>query len=301
MNISANNTIENNKAETQNVLWQQPLSGYDIVECLSGTEAYGVFLARDTRLDRDVIIKSLTADLKNNEDAVERFFNEARQVARLKHNNLIRGIDVGRVGDLFYFISEYTRGESLKDKLLRLQTGKIREIESLRIIQEVATGLDYILSCGLVHRDIKPANILLTNNGEIKITDFGIAKDVAYASEKDMLLREPNYIAPERAQGESNIDIRADLYSLGCIWFHTLLGKAPFNCDNPEISLKKHITDDPDSVNKVDPKITPATAQLISWLLKKDREMRPRTPKKFLAKLMTHPIIKLQQKPSEDY
>ncbi len=282
-------------AEEQGVLWKQPLSGYEILNCLSGTEEYGLFLARDTRLERDVIIKTLTADLKHHEDAIERFFNEARQVARIKHRNIARGLDVGRSGELFYFVTEFLRGESLEEKLQRLQNGKLRELESLKIIENIISGLDHILQNGLIHHDLKPANIFLTADATVKITDLGIAKDIAYACENDRYLRHPYCISPEQAAGEVNIDIRSNLYAAGCIWYRMLLGQAPFIAEDPDTVLKKHITDDPQSVSEVDPRITPATSQLINWLLTKDRNNRPKSPRQFLSKLMTHPLIKLKQ------
>lgn len=296
MNIDKNQISESEQIiEEQGVLWKQPITGYKIVSCISGNEDYGVFVAHDTRLDRNVIIKTLTADLENNEDAIERFFNEARQVARIKHNNIARGLDVGRSGKLFYFVMEYLKGESLEEKLTRLQNGRLREVDSLTIVEGVANALDQILKNGLVHRDLKPSNVFLTNDGEVKITDLGIAKDVAYASTADQLRRSPDYVSPEQASEEVNIDIRSDLYSLGCIWYRMVLGTPPFTSETPDIILRKHISDDPDSVTEVDPRISPATSQLINWLLTKDRDRRPKSPHQFLSKLMTHPIIKLKQ------
>ncbi len=296
--MSSNNTPLEQTAKTseeQGVLWKQPLSGYEILDCISGKEEYGIFLARDTRLERDVIIKTMTADLKHHEDAIERFFNEARQVARIKHRNIARGLDVGRSGELFYFVMEFLRGESLETKLQRLQNGKLRELESLKIIENIISGLEHILQNGLIHHDLKPANIFLTTDATPKITDLGIAKDVAYATEKDRYLLAPYCISPEQAAGGLNIDIRSNLYAAGCIWYRMVLGAAPFNAEDPEIILKKHITDDPQSVCEVDPRITPATSQLINWLLAKDRNNRPKSPRHFLSKLMTHPLIKLKQ------
>lgn len=294
MNI-INNTEADEPLEEQGVLWKQPITGYQIINCLKGNEEYGVFLAQDTRLDRSVIIKTLTADTENNEDAIERFFNEARQVARIKHKNIARGLDVGRSGNLFYFVMEHLRGESLQERLDRLQAGRLREIETLQIVEGVAAALDQVLKNGLVHRDIKPSNIFLQSSGGIKITDLGIAKDVAFPSEAMLYRSRPDYVSPEQASGEVNIDIRSDLYSLGCVWYRMLLGSVPFTSENPDVTLRKHISDDPTTASEVDPRITPATSQLINWLLTKDRDRRPKTPHQFLSKLITHPLVRLQQ------
>ena len=301
MNINNNQKDTEKHIEEQGVLWKQPITGYQVLNCLSGNEDYGIFIAHDTRLDRNVIIKTLTADLDNNEDATERFFNEARQVARIKHENIARGVDVGRSGKLFYFVMEYLKGESLEEKLSRLQTGKLREIDTLKIVEAIVCGLDHILKNGLVHRDLKPSNIFLCTDGRVKITDLGIAKDVAYADVEMLYKAKPYYISPEQAAGDFNIDIRSDLYSLGCIWYRMLLGVPPFNSEVADITLGKHITDDPQVVSDIDPRITPATSQLINWLLTKNRDKRPKTPYQFLSKLITHPLVKLQQeKENED-
>ena len=296
--MSENNTPSIPSVQTteeQGVLWKQPLTGYKILACLKGTEECGVFHAHDLRLDRAVAIKTLTADLEHNEGASERFFNEARQVAGIKHKNIARGLDVGRSGDIFYFVMEYLKGESLESRLTRLQTGRLKEFETLQLVEEIATGLNHILQSGLVHRDLKPANIFLTAQDGVKITDLGIAKDIVYANENLLYRQNPEYISPEQAAGEVNIDIRSDLYALGCIWYRMLLGIPPFTAEDPQTILKKHISDDPASVCEVDPRITPATSQLINWLLTKDRERRPKTPYQFLNKLITHPLIKIRQ------
>ncbi len=296
MNIDQDQTpVRTDSPAEQKQLWPQPFSGYQIMSCLSGDMEYGSFFARDNRLERDVVIKTLKANPVQHEGSNERFFNEARQIAHIKHANIARGLDVGRSGEILYFVSEYLRGESLQAKLERLQNSRLREFDTLKIIESVSKALDVILAHGLVHRDLKPANIFLTNSGLVKLTDLGIAKDIAYADEFQRCQTHPEYISPEQAASELNIDIRSDLYALGAIWFRLLVGRPPFTGDSPDIILKKHINDTPESVTAIDPRITPATAQLISWLLSKDREKRPKTPQQFLTKLLTHPLIRLQQ------
>lgn len=286
---------EGDVVEMQGELWEQPFPGYKVTHKIGQGGSGAVFLAKDIRLDRDIAIKTLIPDLEHNEDAVERFFNEARQVARMRHNNIVRGLDVGRSGKYFFFVMEYIRGESVADKLSRLHGGRLREIDTIKIVLDIADALQYIFENGLVHRDIKPGNIILANSGEIKLCDFGVAKEVAYESQESFVMGSPSYVSPEAAAGDPNIDIRADLYSLGCTWYHMLLSRPPFIGESAPVILRKHISDDPVNPTEVDLRITPATGQLLMWLLEKDRDRRPRNPQQFIAKMMTHPLLKLEQ------
>ena len=280
--------------ERQEELWAQPFSGYKVVNILGEGPAGPVLLARDTRFEREVVIKTIVPDLEAHEDAAERFFNEARQVARLRHDNLVRGLDVGRAGKYLYFVMEYIRGETLEKRLAALQTGRIREIEALQHIRQTAAGLQFIFEQGLAHRNLKPANLML-GGGTLKIADFGVARDLAFPDTQTQALHGAEYASPEIAADESNIDIRSDLYSLGCCWYRMILGRAPFTAESPAVLLRRHISDDPVAPHEADPRIVPATSQLIMWLLQKDREKRPRNPQLFLSKLVTHPLLKLAQ------
>ena len=165
--------------ERQEEFWAQPFTGYKVVNILGEGPAGPVLLARDTRFEREVVIKAIVPDLEAHEDAAERFFNEARQVARLRHDNIVRGVDVGRAGKYLYFVMEYVRGETLEKRLSALQSGRIREIEALQHVIQAAAGLQFIFEQGLAHRNIKPANLML-GGGTLKIADFGVARDLAF-------------------------------------------------------------------------------------------------------------------------
>ncbi len=281
--------------ERQEEFWEQPFQGYQVLNILGRGKSGSVLLARDTRFERDVVIKTMAPVGDDLEGAVERFFYDARQVARLKHENLVRGYDVGRTPKYFYFVTEYIRGESLQGRLEGLQQGKIRELESLKYVMQVADALQFIHEQGLMHRDVKPSNILIDNKGVVKLADFGMAKDLTFLSAEDAALANCEIASPEVASADPIIDIRSDLYSLGCCWFRMLLGRYPFTGESAAVVLRKHISDDPEMPHEVDSRITPATGQLIMWLLNKDRERRPRTPQQFVSKLMTHPLVKLEQ------
>lgn len=282
-------------SEQQQEFWEQPFSGYHVMNVIGRGKSGSVLLARDQRFERDVAIKTLVPVGEDMEGAVERFFYDARQVARLRHPNLVRGYDVGRTAKYFYFVTEYIRGESLQGRLDGLQQGRIREIESLKYVMQVAEALQFIHEQGLMHRDVKPSNIILDNKGVVRLADFGMAKDLAFHSAHDAALANCEYASAEIAADDPIIDIRSDLYSLGCCWYRMIIGQAPFTGDSAAVVLRKHISDDPQPAHEIDGRITPATGQLIMWLLDKDRQRRPATPQKFISKLMTHPLIKLEQ------
>jgi serine/threonine-protein kinase len=269
---------------------EQPFPGYTVTERLGRGGSAAVFRAKDSRLDREVAIKALIPDLEHNEDAVENFFNEARNVARLRHPNVVRGLDVGRAGKYFYFAMEYVRGESLAQKLERLERGRLGEEEALRIVRETAVGLQYIFENGLVHRDLKPGNLLLSAEGGVKICDLGVAREVVAPRQEDFVKASPAYASPEQARGDFDIDIRADLYGLGCTWFQMLTGNPPFQKTTPEETLRAHLEEEPANLRELDPRLSAATSQLVLWLLEKDRDNRPRTPQDFLRKLDKHPL-----------
>ncbi len=272
-------------------LLEQPFPGYLVTARLAETPGSTVFRATDTRLDREVAIKALIPDLTHNQDAVELFFNEARNVARLRHPRIVRGLDVGRAGKYFYFAMEFIKGESLADRLARLERGKLAEKAALPIVRQTAEGLQYIFENGLAHRNLKPGNVLLTESGEVKLGDLGVAREVAYATPEDLALANSAYVSPEQARGDFNIDIRSDLYSLGCLWHHLVLGYPPFRGVTPQEVLRKQQEADPANPREQDVRISAATSQLILSLLAKDRDDRPRTPQDFLNRLREHPLL----------
>jgi serine/threonine-protein kinase len=282
------------------IIDEQPFAGYEVTARIGQGIHSAVFKGSDTRLDRKVTIKVLVPDLENNADAVECYFNEARNVARLRHPKLVRGLDVGRSGNYFYFVSEYFRAESLEAKLRRLERGRLLEDESLDIVRQVAEALQCAFENGLVHRSVKPSNILLGADKEVKLCDLGVAREVAFASPEAAIASAPDCASPEQAEAELNIDIRSDLYSLGCCWYRMLTGNAPFKSPSPEVLLSKHISEEPVPPREENIRISAFTNNLVMWLLEKDLGNRPRTPQDFLNKLLTHPKLREVAAPQAD-
>lgn len=289
--LSKSSSSETSVSPSHATEWEQPFPGYTVIEKIAQGGYGAVYRARDERFQREVAIKILLPDLAAHPDAVERFFAEARTTARLRHPHLVRGYDVGRSGRYLFYVMEYVHGESLAQKLERLERHCLSERESLEIIRPLAEVLQYIFEQGLVHRDVKPGNILLGEERAVKLCDLGIARELSYPDERSVVRGSPSYASPEQIREECDIDIRSDLYSLGCTWFHMLLGRPPFMGSCPEEILRGHLETPPPSPRTINMRITAATSELILWLLEKDRDQRPRTPAKFLEKLSLHPLL----------
>lgn len=284
--------LENAVTENADAVWEVPFTGYENITVIKQGVSGIVLRATDTRFSREAVLKLITPDLQNHPTAAERFFNEARTTARLRHPHLARGIDCGRGGQYFFYAMEFIRGETVQEKLARLQTHKLKEAETLRLMQQASDALNYMFNHGLLHYDLKPSNLLIEHTGKLKITDFGVAKDLAFPNWEAWTLANAPYVSPEQARGEMTLDVRSALYTLGCTWYEMLIGQPPFFADSPSVILLDHLEKTPPLPQEIDSRISPATGQLIAWLLNKDREKRPRNPQQFLAKLSTHPIIK---------
>ncbi len=202
----------------------------EILECLGRGGMGAVYKARQPRLERFVALKILAPEKQNDPQFAERFEREARALARLNHPNIVTVFDFGEVSGQFYLLMEYVDGMTLRQLL---QTGKIAPAEALNIVPKICEALQFAHEQGIVHRDIKPENILLDKQGRVKIADFGIAK-IAGLEAKDLSLTgardvmgTPNYMAPEQVEKPQTVDHRADIYSLGVVFYEMLTGELP--------------------------------------------------------------------------
>jgi len=208
---------------------------YEVVGAIGEGGMGEVYRAKDRRLGREVAIKILRADRVNDEQR-RRFQREARTIAGLDHPNLLTIFDIGTEGDTDYLVTELLRGETLRERLDR--TGRISWVEGARIAEALARGLAVAHGRGIVHRDIKPENVFLTEDGRVKILDFGLAHvsatiaDAATLNQTapGMLLGTVPYMAPEQACGDP-IDARTDLFALGAVIYESLAGVSPFRRD----------------------------------------------------------------------
>jgi len=188
-----------------------------------------VWLAEQTLMDRFVAVKILSSQFNSNKRFIEKFKNEIKLSAKLNHPNIISAYAAGYEKGIYYFAMPYIDGVELQE---RLNLEKIDEITSLRMVKNIAEGLQYSWNkFQIVHRDIKPSNIMLNEDGIAMLMDMGISKVATLSStQKDEYIEgTPHYMSPEQARGESNLDFHSDIYSLGASLYQMLTGRIPFN------------------------------------------------------------------------
>jgi len=218
---------------------------YEILEILGEGGMAFVYKARDMHLERFVAIKTLKPNYVNQETFVDRFKREAKTAANLNHPNIVQIFDWGIEGEPF-FVMEYIEGNTLTSIITKNRTISLSDI--LFIGAQVSSGLHAAHQKGLVHRDIKPGNIMITPDGKVKVTDFGIVSlqnEESDITKTGSILGTASYISPEQAQGKP-VSIESDLYSLGTVLYELITGKAPFSGDSPISTATKHLTEKPE-------------------------------------------------------
>ena len=216
---------------------------YRVLELL-GTGGMGrVYRAVDEALQREVALKTLLPALAADVEFVARFTREARAAASLNHPNITQVYATGQEGAIPYFAMELIRGRSLE--AVARQSGALEPVLAAGYIMQAATGLRHAAQKGLIHRDIKPSNLMLTEDGQVKVTDFGLAKAARAETQLTAtgeVLGSPGYISPEQAQGQA-LDARSDIYSLGATFFHLITGRLPFQAPTAVAMILKHMNE----------------------------------------------------------
>ena len=241
---------------------------YEIVEILGEGGMAFVYKARDKQLQRYVAIKTLKPNYVNQEKFVDRFRREAQTAANLNHPNIVQIFDWG-IDDEPYFVMEYIEGNTLTSIISGNRTVGLNDI--LYIGSQVANGLKEAHKRGLVHRDIKPGNIMITPDGKVKVTDFGIVSlqnEESDITKTGAVLGTASYISPEQAQGKP-VSFESDLYSLGTVLYELIAGKPPFTGDSPIATATKHLTDKPEKLSNFRKDIPKALENAILKLLEK--------------------------------
>ena len=241
---------------------------YEIAEILGEGGMAFVYKARDKQLQRDVAIKTLKPNYVNQEKFVDRFRREAQTAANLNHPNIVQIFDWG-IEDEPYFVMEYIEGNTLTSIISGNRTVGLNDI--LYIGSQVANGLKEAHKHGLVHRDIKPGNIMITPDGKVKVTDFGIVSlqnEESDITKTGAVLGTASYISPEQAQGKA-VSFESDLYSLGTVLYELIAGKPPFTGDSPIATATKHLTDKPERLSNYRKDIPKALENAILKLLEK--------------------------------
>ncbi|OQY35997.1 MAG: hypothetical protein B6243_04080, partial [Anaerolineaceae bacterium 4572_5.2] len=252
----------------------ETVGSYRIIEKIGHGGMATVYKAYHAPLDRDVAIKVLHPAFKNDPQFFSRFQREARIVAKLEHSNIVPVYDFSEHEGEPYLVMRYVQGDTLKP---HLQNGPLLPAEALRLMRPVCNALAYAHDQGVLHRDIKPSNIMLTPDGGVYLTDFGLARMVQAGEStlsQDMMVGTPQYISPEQAQGERNLDGRTDIYSLGVVLFEMLTGSVPFSGDTPFAVVHDHIYKPLPLPSVVNPDISPQVEKVILRALVKDKNDR---------------------------
>ena len=241
---------------------------YEITQLLGEGGMSFVYKAVDKQLQRTVAIKTLKPVYVEQEKFVERFKREAQTAANLNHPNIVQIFDWG-IGDEPFFVMEYIEGSTLTSIISKKKTLSISDI--LFIGAQVSSGLQAAHSQGLVHRDIKPGNIMITPQGKVKVTDFGIVSlqnDESDITKTGSILGTASYISPEQAQGKP-VSKESDLYSLGTVLYELITGRPPFEGETPIATATKHITDKPEKLSSYRQNIPKGVENAILKLLHK--------------------------------
>ena len=258
---------------------------YELEELVGSGGMSSVYRALDRLLERNVALKILHPHYGDDAEYVERFRREARAVAQLSHPNIVTVIDRGEADGQQFIVFEYIDGESLKQLVDR--NGPLPARRAIELALQVADALAFAHQAGLVHRDVKPQNVLVTEDGEAKVTDFGIARslDVEHGvTQTGTVLGTSNYLSPEQARGQT-ITPATDVYSLGVVLFELLTGEVPFPGDNFVAVAMKHINEPPPPLLERRPDVPVRLVHAIERALAKDPADRFPTMEAFAAEL----------------
>jgi serine/threonine protein kinase len=281
--LQANHLLQGRAAELV-------FGSYVLLERLGQGGMGQVFKARNWKLGRVVALKLIRKERLANEEAIRRFQREIRATAQLAHQNIVRAYDADESGGTHFFVMEYAEGQDLA--CILAQRGALSIDEACHYIRQAALGLQHAHEQGLVHRDVKPHNLLLTRQGVVKILDLGLAQSASSGGEdsgtitqQGMVMGTLDYIAPEQALESHAVDIRADLYSLGCTFYHLLAGRPPFPGGGALEKLYKHRHEAPTPIGRLRPDVPPAVAGIVHKLLAKHPADRYQTPRELVAAL----------------
>ncbi len=296
------------------------LGPYKILERIGRGRMAGVYKAIHPS-GQIVAIKVLPPSRARNRELLARFQREARLAVKLKHTHVVRTFQCGAAGSVHHLVMEYLDGETVEEMLLRRK--RLPAAEAVRLAYQALLGLQHLHEQGLVHRDLKPANLMLlpapargdnetTLKSNIKILDIGLAREFfdenspAPSAEpleltaEGVLLGTPDYLAPEQARDPRSIDIRADIYSVGCVLYHLLTGQPPFPDKNILNQMIRHATEAPRPLAEFNPSAPAGLQQIVDRMLAKQPEERFATPLLAAQALQGFMVSNEGMKPGEE-
>lgn len=264
------------------------LGHFELIEAVGSGGMAAVLKARDTELGRVVALKILPPEAARDPESVTRFKAEARAAAKLDHDNIARVYFCGEDQGLHFIAFEFVEGINLRQVIDR--RGPLTASEAVRYMVQVAAGLNHAAERGVVHRDIKPSNILITPDGRAKIVDMGLARHLGAdvnggVTQSGVTLGTFDYISPEQALDPRRADVRSDIYSLGCAFYHALTGRPPVPEGTAARKLRAHQTEDPLDPRLLNAAIPDELAAVLARMMAKDPEQRYQTPNDLIAHL----------------
>ena len=238
-----------------------------------GSGAMGiVYRAEDPRLGRPVALKTTNAEVAGNPDLLKRFYREAQAAAKLTHPNIVTIYEIDEANGVPFIAMEFLEGASIQKVIA--DRSDIPILKKVQIVIDTCKGLDYAHQHGIVHRDVKPGNIVVLNNGQVKIVDFGIARvGVSSMTRTGVVLGTVMYMSPEQVQGQT-VDARSDVFSLGVVLYELLTYQTPFPGDDVPSILYKILNEPPEAITKCIPQCPAPLEQIVQRALAKDREER---------------------------
>ena len=255
----------------------QKIDHYQVIRLLGRGGASHVYLAQDWLALQEVVLKFPDDDVIGGAAVFERYQREAQIGKRLSHPYILQHLNQGEQRSAEYLVLEYVRGRTLRMVMKKFAPELLPTGEVLRILLQVCDALVYAHECGVIHRDIKPENIMLLENGDIKLLDFGIAliegeRQVGWQVFSSPI-GTPDYMAPERLLGQRG-DARADIYAVGVVLYELLCGRTPFEETDGFAIITRHISHDPQGILQFNPALSPALATVVMRAIRRDPERR---------------------------
>jgi serine/threonine protein kinase len=265
------------------------LAHFELIEPIGVGGMAAVIRARDTQLDRSVALKILPPEMATDPENVRRFHQEARAAAKLDHENIARVFFCGEDQKLHFIAFEFVEGENLRTILEH--RGRLSVADAVRYTLQVTAGLAHAASRGVVHRDIKPSNIIITSDGRAKLVDMGLARSLEphgdnALTQSGVTLGTFDYISPEQALEPREADVRSDIYSLGCTFYHMLTGNPPVPEGTAAKKLHHHQHEPPVDPRQLNPEVPDEVAAVLVRMMAKDPKSRYQQPEQLEQHLL---------------
>ena len=264
--------------------WSTFAQRYDVIEELDKGGMGKIYRVHDKKIDQEVALKLLRPEIASDQETIKRFKNELKLARNISHRNVCRMYDLGEEGYTYYITMEYISGENLKSLIRR--TEKLTIGKAIAIAKQACDGLAEAHRLGVIHRDLKPGNIMIDNEGNACILDFGIARSLRTKgmTGAGILIGTPEYMSPEQVDGKE-VGQSSDIYSLGIILYEMVTGKVPFKGDTPISVAVKHKTEKPEEPREINPQISEDFNRVILKCLDKDKNKRYQSADELFADL----------------